>query len=207
MDAVENRRTGQPCDSCVGNVVNVPLLLGLIFGILVIGAVVISGLAAALQDHGVITDLRILVGFCKSHAINLVSRSDLNSTCVCFSDQLLAQMSNVLNIDLPQPIPTFVSFVKLFFLDLRQIVRADCWDAGGLYFKLIINVFVMPMLFFFGCFVVYMQQRKTADVIIAAGGADESALATVRAKFKQNVFVGSAWASVTYHFTLETRGS
>ena len=101
-------------------------------------------------------------------------------------------MSSVLNIDLPEPIPDFVSFVRLFFLDLRQIVRTDCWDAGGLYFKLIINVFIVPILFFFGCYVVYLQQRKTAAVIIAAGGADESALATVRAKFKQNVFVGSA---------------
>lgn len=63
--AVDNRKVGQPCDSCVGNVVNIPLLLGLVFGILVMSAVVISGMAAALQDHGVITDLRILVGFCE----------------------------------------------------------------------------------------------------------------------------------------------
>lgn len=107
-------------------------------------------------------------------------------------------MSNVLNIDLPQPIPGLVAFIKLFFLDLRQIIRADCWDAGGLYFKLIINVLIIPLLFLFGCVVVYLQQRKTAEVIIAAGGADASAITTVRAKFKQNIFVGSAFSLACY---------
>jgi hypothetical protein len=167
-DGYNHFKVGQPCDSCIGNVINIPLLLGLFFTLLAVGGAVISGMANALRDHGIITDFRIIIGFY----------------------QLLSQTGNVLSMALPSPIPEFVGFIKLFFLDLRAIVRADCWDAGGLYYKLAINVFVVPFLFFFGCFLVYIQQKKTAAVIIAAGGADQSAFTTVRAKFKQNVFVG-----------------
>ena len=70
------------------------------------------------------------------------------------------------------------------------MLRSVLQDVGGLYSKLVTNVFVIPILFFCGCFVIYQQQKKTATMIIAGGGADESALTHVRVKFKQNVFVG-----------------
>ena len=70
------------------------------------------------------------------------------------------------------------------------MLRSVLQDVGGLYSKLVTDVFVIPILFFCGCFVIYQQQKKTATIIIAGGAADQSALTTVRVKFKQNLFVG-----------------
>ena len=39
------------------------MLLGFIFGAIVLGTVVVTGVYSALVDHGIITDLRLLLGF------------------------------------------------------------------------------------------------------------------------------------------------
>ena len=43
-------------------VVNVPLVLGMLFGVGIVGGVVVSGAVNRLNDYGVITDLRLMVG-------------------------------------------------------------------------------------------------------------------------------------------------
>ena len=40
-------------------------------------------------------------------------------------------MNNVLSIQFPSPVPELLSFVKIMFLDVRNIIRLDCWDVGG----------------------------------------------------------------------------
>ena len=56
-------RVGRPCDPCEDGRINVPMVLGLFFGSLVFGIVIVSGLVKTLTDHGVITDLRLMIGF------------------------------------------------------------------------------------------------------------------------------------------------
>ena len=42
------------------------------------------------------------------------------------SYQLLAQMNNVLSIQFPSPVPELLDFIKLMFLDVRNLIRLDC---------------------------------------------------------------------------------
>eukprot|EP01045_Picozoa_sp_COSAG04_P020662 COSAG04_NODE_2139_length_4717_cov_1.826981_2_plen_752_part_00 len=56
-------KVGNPCDPCDDGVINVPLVMGLFLCAMAVGGAVISGALGVLQDFGVITDLRILVGF------------------------------------------------------------------------------------------------------------------------------------------------
>lgn len=76
------------------------------------------------------------------------------------------------------------------FLDVRNIVRLDCWDIGGFTGKLVTNIAVMPIVFVTICFLIYMAQKRTVSVVIAAGGADESAYGTVFIKLKSNLLFG-----------------
>eukprot|EP01045_Picozoa_sp_COSAG04_P007883 COSAG04_NODE_422_length_14618_cov_11.903712_11_plen_1388_part_01 len=104
-------KVGNPCDPCDDGVINVPLVMGLFCCALAVGGAVISGALGVLQDFGVITDLRILVGFY----------------------QILGQASDVLDVVMPYPVPELVDFIKLLFLDVRKIVMLDCWNIGGFY--------------------------------------------------------------------------
>jgi hypothetical protein len=117
-------RVGRPCDPCEDGTINVSLLLGMFFVALTAGAVLISGVYRILSDYGVITDLRLIVGFY----------------------QLLAQMNNILDITFPSPVPELMEFIKLLFLDVRNIIRLDCFDLGGFYGKAFTNVCVMPLI-------------------------------------------------------------
>ena len=54
--------TAAACLRSEDGVVNVPLLLGMVLGRGIVGAVVISGAVNTLSDFGVITDLRLMIG-------------------------------------------------------------------------------------------------------------------------------------------------
>ena len=78
-----------------------------------------------------------------------------------------------------------------------HVTPADKWlscvlppfrDVGGFYGKLITNVFVMPILCFFFCFLLYLNQRRTIATVIAMGGADESAYSAAKISLQQNLF-------------------
>ena len=134
----------------------------------IVGAAVISGALGVLQDFGVITDMRILVGFY----------------------QILGQASNVLDVVMPHPVPELVDFIKLLFLDVRKIVMLDCWNIGGFYGKITTNIVAVPTILVGICVLIYISQKRTLMVVIAAGAADESGLETLKVKLKQNLFVG-----------------
>ena len=72
------------------------------------------------MDQGIVTDLRLLVGFY----------------------QLLGQMDNVLSIEFPDPVPQFMKMISVVFFDVRKFINLDCWDIGGFFGKLTTNVFV-----------------------------------------------------------------
>ena len=55
-------RVGLPCAPCDDNVVNIPLLLGLLFMSLIFGGIALSGILDVVVDNGIVTDLRILIG-------------------------------------------------------------------------------------------------------------------------------------------------
>ena len=202
-------RVGRPCDSCQDGVLNLPLVIGMVFGALIVGAVFITGMINTLSDHGVITDLRLMIGFY----------------------QLLAQMNNILNVKFPSPVPDILDFMKLMFLDVRNLIRLDCCkcstfrnqhavgfgahyipsppaddiccagDVGGFYGKLATNVFVMPLLFVVGCAVLFLNQRRTIAAVIAAGGSDKSAYNTATVAFKSNLLFG---VFLLYPVSIET---
>ena len=75
-DGYNHLRVGKPCDACDDGVINVPLVIGLLFGLLIVGGILISGAIKHLEDHGMITDIRLIIGFC----------------------QLLGQMDNILSV-------------------------------------------------------------------------------------------------------------
>lgn len=76
--------------------------------------------------------------------------------------------------------PVLCSFLRLICLGVT------C--SGGFYGKLTTNVFAMPALCVGVCILYYMNQRRTIAVVIAAGGADESAYRTTTVGFQQNMF-------------------
>eukprot|EP01045_Picozoa_sp_COSAG04_P005276 COSAG04_NODE_242_length_19007_cov_3.089433_8_plen_1575_part_00 len=161
-------KVGNPCLPCDDGVINLPLVMGLAFGGMIAGGAIISGVLGVLQDNGVITDLRILVGFY----------------------QILGQASNVLDLTFPDPVPDLVDFIKLLFLDVRRVVMLDCWDIGGFYGKIVTNIVVVPTFLVSVCYLIYMSQKRTLTAVIAAGGADTSGLHALKVKLKQNLFVG-----------------
>merc|ERR1711969_209964 len=112
--------------------------MGLAFGGMVAGGAIISGVVGILQDNGVITDLRILVGFY----------------------QILGQAGNVLDLNFPNPVPRLVDFIKLLFLDIRRVVMLDCWNIGGFYGKIVTNIVVVPAILVGVCLLIYLSQRK-----------------------------------------------
>jgi hypothetical protein len=60
--------------------------------------------------------------------------------------------------------------------------------VGGFYGKLYTNVFVMPIICFMFCFLLYLNQRRTIGAVIAMGGADESAYTAAKVSLQQNLF-------------------
>ena len=56
-------KVGKPCTACDDGRVDIPMMLGLIFAAVLAGSIVISGVYSMLVDHGIVTDLRLLLGF------------------------------------------------------------------------------------------------------------------------------------------------
>ena len=211
-------RVGKPCDACDDGVINVPLVIGLFFGLLIIGGVFISGAITHLEDHGMITDIRLLIGFYQllgqmdnilnvTYAVHCTLDRTLHgpeayiaahslfpfrSMCVCACACVCLPACDAvfaIACRFPEPVPTMLGFLDLLFLDLRNVVRLDCWDIGGFIGKLITNTAVMPSVFVAICILIYMAQKRTVGVVIAAGAADESAYSTVLIKLESNLLV------------------
>eukprot|EP01052_Picozoa_sp_SAG31_P012401 SAG31_NODE_724_length_12555_cov_11.624277_7_plen_246_part_00 len=108
-DGYNHLKVGTKCDACDDGVIDIPLVLGMFFVLLIVGGVFISGAIKHLQDLGMITDVRLIIGFY----------------------QMLGQMDNILNVSFPEPVPSMMNFLELMFLDVRNIVRLDCWNVGG----------------------------------------------------------------------------
>ena len=161
-------KVGNPCDGCDDNVVNLPLIFGMTLGGAAIGGAVMTGAMGVLSDYGVITDLRILVGFY----------------------QILGQSTNVLDLTFPYPIPEMMGYIKLLFLDVRSLVKLDCMSIGGFYGKITTNVVVVPLAVVGLCFLIFEAQRRTLAAVIAAGAADASAYEPLKVKLKHNLFLG-----------------
>ena len=46
---------------------DIPVLLGTFVAALLGGSIIVSGAIKAFQDHGIITDVRLVIGFCASN--------------------------------------------------------------------------------------------------------------------------------------------
>lgn len=161
-------KVGQECEPCKDGVLNVPLVLGVLCGGLILAALAFTGGLQLLTDHGVLTDFRIYLSF----------------------GQLLAQMDGVLDVSFPSPIPELVGFVKMLFLDVRTLIKMDCWSVGGFWGKLLTNLLLVPLAYTLGCFALYHQQRRAISLVIASGGTDESAYTTAAVKLQSHLFIG-----------------
>ena len=106
-------KVGTICSSCDGNTFNVGAMLVGLALVLGLGTIVVSGAITWLQDYGLLTDMRIIVGFY----------------------QVLAQLSNVMDITFPEPVPTFASYLTLLMVDARTMINLDCWNIGTLSFS------------------------------------------------------------------------
>ena len=104
--------------------------------------------------------------------------------------QILGQVTNVLDLTFPHPIPALVGYVKLLFLDVRSLVKLDCMNVGGFYGKTATNVIVVPLAVVALCFLIFEAQRRTLAAVIAAGAADRSAYEPLKVKLKHNLFLG-----------------
>ena len=103
--------------------------------------------------------------------------------------QILGQADTVLRIDFPPPIPKLMSVAKLLFLDIRTLLRMDCFDLGGFYAKLVTNLFVLPMLSAFACYVYYLNEKKTVQRMVAEGVTDSSGLRSASLNLQRNLMV------------------
>ena len=95
------------CKACDDGKIDIPMIIGLIMAFIIGGGIFASGVYAILGDSGMLTDIRLLVGFY----------------------QLLGQMNNVLSIRFPEPMPSLLAALSFMFLDLRKLVMLDCWDV------------------------------------------------------------------------------
>ena len=102
----------------------------------------------------------------------------------------MAQMDNVLNLELPRPVPYLADIISILFLDVKSLVKLDCWHMGGFYGKLVTNLVVVPACCVALCFFIYTNQRRTIAQVIKAGAADESAYLTASIKLQHNLFFG-----------------
>jgi hypothetical protein len=57
-----------------------------------------------LVDHGVVTDLRLLLGFYA----------------------MFWQMDKVFSLDFPRPVPALLDLIAFLFFDVRKIIKLDC---------------------------------------------------------------------------------
>ena len=62
-------------------------------------------------------------------------------------------------------------------------------DMGGFYSKLGINLFAVPMLVGFACYVYYLNERKSVDRLIAEGITDETALSSAKLNLQRNLMI------------------
>jgi hypothetical protein len=66
----------------------------------------------------------------------------------------------------------------------------DCLELGGFYSQLVTNVFVLPALAAFACYVYYLNEKKTVDRMVAEGVIDDSGLQSAKLNFQRNLMVG-----------------
>jgi hypothetical protein len=98
-------KVGMVCDPCDGVTINVNLLIGFFALGLVLLAAVVTGAYTWAVNNGMTTDLRIALGLY----------------------QILAQADIVLQLTFPSPVPELMAFAKLLFLDIRAVLRMDCF--------------------------------------------------------------------------------
>eukprot|EP01046_Picozoa_sp_COSAG06_P042538 COSAG06_NODE_5434_length_3483_cov_4.532801_2_plen_547_part_00 len=159
-------KVGKACSPCDDGRVDVVLLLALFCIGLVLAGIAITGVLSVIQEHGIVTDARILVGFF----------------------QILSQAANVFDVNLPFPAPELISIVKLVFLDVRKIIMVDCWVLGGFYGNIVVNTIVVPVVIGGICGLTYIYRRKTLQAVIDAGAADEKVLDVLKVQLQQNLF-------------------
>jgi hypothetical protein len=162
-------KVGTECVACADGRVNVPVVIVLGALALAATAAVITGAYSWLVDNGLSTDLRILIGLY----------------------QILSQAETVLMIALPDPLPTIIQVARALFLDIRDVIHMDCIDMGGLYAKIITNVFVLPLLAAAACCVYYWNETKTVDRLIREGVSDTTGLQSASMQLKRNLMVAT----------------
>eukprot|EP01043_Picozoa_sp_COSAG02_P036864 COSAG02_NODE_2730_length_8142_cov_5.078080_3_plen_538_part_00 len=108
-DEYHHIKVGRACELCDDESVNIVLIVGALVMVALATGIVLSGVLNKFADHGLITDLRLVIGFW----------------------QQLSQMGNVLAIVFPQPVPFLVDILSLFSLDVLKLLQLDCWDIGA----------------------------------------------------------------------------
>jgi hypothetical protein len=116
--------------------------------------------------------------------------------------QILGQADAVLRIDFPSPVPELMSVAKLLFLDIRTLLRMDCFELGGFYAKLVTNLFFLPMLAAFACYVYYLSEKKTVDRMVAEGVTDSGGLRSASLNLQRNLMVGVFVMCESHHHPL-----
>lgn len=104
--------------------------------------------------------------------------------------QILGQADTILRITFPYPVPELMSFAKLLFLDIRMLLHMDCIELGGFYSQLAMNVILLPLLAAFGCFVYYLNEKKSVDRMVAEGVTTDSGLKSAKLNLQRNLMVG-----------------
>ena len=104
--------------------------------------------------------------------------------------QILGQADTILRITFPSPVPELMSFAKLLFLDIRMLLHMDCIELGGFYSQLAMNVILLPLLAAFGCYVYYLNEKKSVDRMVAEGVATDSSLQSAKLNLQRNLMVG-----------------
>lgn len=71
-----------------------------------------------------------------------------------------------------------------------QVIRLDCWQLGGFSGRVVTNVFVIPALFMFGCYVYFLNDRKTGQRLVVEGVSSEEVTKSAFNQLKNNLFLG-----------------
>ena len=193
-------KVGLPCDRCDDGTVNVPMLVGMVLVLLGVAATLISGAYTWIEENRMLTDARIVIGLCQvsctetrvakleneNHKMIIYELNNLNLALTVGLCQILGQSDTVLSITFPDPVPTLLDMMRLLFLDLRKLIRMDCWQLGGLYTQLATNLVLLPIVLFGAAYVYYMSEARTVKRLIAEGVSDEDGLQSAKVQLQRN---------------------
>jgi hypothetical protein len=74
--------------------------------------------------------------------------------------------------------------------NIGKTQKVDRFSSGGFYAQLVTNIFMLPLLTAFACYVYYLNEKKTINRMVAEGATDAAGLQSAKLNLQRNLMVG-----------------